>query len=99
MCAEIEPSHCHRAVMITRWFDINGYEIKHILPGKLKSQKNIDEELLKKYLKNNYFKNAVSGSLLFIDKTPEQIYKEDIEKAYRMQNKEIGFRPNEEKEY
>lgn len=98
MCAEIEPSHCHRAIMIARWFDINGYKINHILPGKLKKQKDTDEELLKKFLKKDYVRNMISGSLLSIDKTPEQIYKEEIEEAYRKQNKEIAFRPKEDEE-
>ncbi|MBQ7609347.1 MAG: DUF488 domain-containing protein [Desulfovibrionaceae bacterium] len=96
LCAEREPSHCHRAVLITRWFDVHGYAVTHILPGTLKVQSDVDEELLQKYLNKNYMKNMQSGSLLALDKSPEEIRKEDIEKAYRKQNREIGFRQTEE---
>ena len=82
--------------MIARWFDLNGYPVKHILPEKLKSQHDVDEELLKKYLNKNYVKNIQSGSLLDISKSPEEIRKENIKKAYRKQNREIGFRQIEE---
>lgn len=99
MCAEIEPSHCHRAIMISRWFDLNGYKIIHILPKKTKTQRDIDEELLKNYFKKDYSTNILIGNLLSLDKTPEQIRVENIEKAYQKKNKEIGFRPKEEEEY
>ena len=99
MCAEIEPSQCHRSVMISRWFDLSGYKITHILPGKIKYQKDIDEELLRQYLKKDYIKDGISGDLLSLDKTFEQIRDENIEKAYKNKNREIGFRNKDEEEY
>ena len=47
MCAEKEPSHCHRTIMISRWFDKNDFNIIHFMPNNIRNKKQKD------YVSNN----------------------------------------------
>jgi uncharacterized protein (DUF488 family) len=84
MCAEKDPAQCHRAVMISKVFANNGYDVKHLLQdGTIKSQSDIETQLLDKY-----FPNRMQQSI-FEDDVSE---KELIARAYQRRNSEIGYR-------
>lgn len=88
MCAEKEPVQCHRAILVARAFDKLGFSVIHLMPnGITKCQKEIEEELLRKYFPNrgqmSLFENLMSDE-------------EYINLAYKKQNKQIGYRLEEE---
>ena len=97
MCAEKEPSHCHRTIMISRWFDKNDFNIIHFMPNNIrnKKQKDIDVELLMHFFKKDYSKKDNSlmrqRSLFEIDSGVDT-QEEKIDEAYRLQNAIIGFK-------
>lgn len=88
MCAEKEPIQCHRAILVARAFDKLGFSVIHLMPnGVSKHQKEIEEELLKKYFPNR-------GQLsLFESSTSDEEY---LNAAYRKQNEQIGYHLEEE---
>ena len=88
MCAEKEPVQCHRAILVARAFDKLGFSVIHLMPnGITKDQKEIEEELLKKYFPNR-------GQLsLFESPMSDEEY---INLAYKKQNEQIGYRLEEE---
>ena len=84
MCAEKNPSECHRAILVARAFHDRGHEVLHILPGgNLFSQTDLEQELL-----NTYFSDRAQTSLFEEEKSEEEY----IAEAYRCRNKEIGFK-------
>ncbi len=84
MCAEKEPSTCHRTIMVARRFHEMGFPICHLMPdGKTKTQQDIETELLETYFKN---RNQVS---LFEEYKSDDVL---IPEAYKMRNDEIGYR-------
>ena len=97
MCAEKEPSHCHRTIMISRWFSKNDFNIIHFMPNNIrnKKQKDLDVELLMHFFKKDYSKKDNSlmrqRSLFEIDSGVDT-QEEKIDEAYRLQNAIIGFK-------
>ncbi len=88
MCAEKHPSECHRAIMVTRAFSLQGHEITHIKPnGITLSQRDIDEELLQKY-----FPDRNQVALPGFGDENEKNEDEYIREAYALRNDEIGFK-------
>lgn len=56
MCTEKNPIDCHRTIMITRDFELDGIEAYHILGnGNLKTQKQLTEDILNSYLVNQKY--------------------------------------------
>ena len=50
MCAEKEPLHCHRTLLVARALDARGVEVTHILPdGGLEPQAGAMERLLSEF--------------------------------------------------
>lgn len=51
MCAQKNPADCHRAILITHALEklYPEMEIRHILPDSLITQRDVDEELKKRY--------------------------------------------------
>ena len=89
MCAEKDPINCHRAIMVTRAFSESGYEVFHIRPHKekkyyLESQGDLEKRLVK--LNGD---NIDQLSLFENDEVR-------ICRAYKKQNRMIGFRKEEE---
>lgn len=82
MCAEKEPLHCHRAVLVSRRLVERGVEVEHILEdGRLEPH----EETVKRMLEGLRLKEAN----LF--RTPKQI----IDEAYEMWGNKIAFTRDE----
>ena len=87
MCAEKEPSTCHRTIMVSRHFYEKGFPVCHLMPdSKTKTQQDIETELLDTYFKN---RNQVS---LFEEYKSDDVL---IPEAYKMRNDEIGYREEE----
>lgn len=87
MCAEKEPSTCHRTIMVARRLHEAGLPVCHLMPeGITKTQPNIEAELLDTYFKN---RNQLS---LFEEFKPDEVL---IPEAYIKRNDEIGYREEE----
>lgn len=88
LCAEKKPNSCHRAIMISREFSKENFNVVHIMPnGILISQNDIEEEML-----NTYYPNRNQISFLENTLTIEDM----INESYRKRNAEIGYRCGEE---
>lgn len=86
MCTEKDPFNCHRAIMVSRAFDLAGIEINHILEdGNLQSQSVLNDRLLDKYFPE---RNQMS----FFDYLNNADSVDHLVEAYRLRNKEIGYR-------
>ena len=84
MCAEKNPAACHRAILVSRWFHENGYEVIHILPdGVTQSQDDVVNQL-----KSAYFPNRAQLSFDNLNKTEDDYARE----AYKIANEKIGYR-------
>ena len=92
MCTEKDPFDCHRAIMVSRGFDLKGIEVNHILPdGKLISQRELNDRLLNKYYPD---RNQIS---LFSD-ISSLSEEEVLVLAYRLRNADIGYHIQNEEE-
>lgn len=84
MCAEKDPSTCHRNIMVAKEFYNRGYAINNILSdATIETQDNVEKRLL-----NHYFPNRAQLSL-FGDELTEN---EMVEECYKKRNQEIGFK-------
>jgi len=90
MCAEKDPSRCHRTILVARAFHDAGYKIIHLLPNnEIMTQEDVEYQLVDKYFPNR------SQITLFADDLSQKDY---IEMAYRKRNAEIGYSIGKEKE-
>ena len=92
MCTEKDPLDCHRAIMVSRAFDLAGIEVNHILAnGELQSQAVLNDRLLNKYYPNR-------GQITLFD-DPDTVDGTDyLNMAYAQRNREIGYRLDASKE-
>jgi len=82
-----DPIRCHRSILVGRALREHKFNVNHILDDySLASQENIEKDLLNKYYSN---RNQITIDSLFGNHMNE---KEMIEEAYRLANKEIGYR-------
>ncbi len=90
MCSEAEPFDCHRFGMISGFLAQNNFEVQHILKDKsLKTNAELEKQLMKKYAKK-----IPIPTLLEPDITPAM----QLQAAYKLRNKDIGFSPAKEEE-
>jgi len=88
MCAEKDPSTCHRNIMVAREFYKLGYNVKNILyDGSYETQESIERRLLDQYFPNR-------DQLTIFDETLS--LEEMIDKCYEYRNKEIGYEIDQE---
>ena len=82
-----EPIRCHRSIMLGKYLNEKGFDVKYIMhEGNIVNQDYIEEDLLNKYFSD---RNQLSiDSLLGTDKSREEM----IEEGYKLANKEIGHR-------
>ena len=83
MCAEKDPSMCHRTIMVARAFCEKKYHVIHLLSNnKETTQKDIEKQLLEKFFPQreqlNLFQENISNE-------------EYVKRAYALQNAEIGY--------
>ncbi len=88
MCTEKDPYDCHRAIMVSRGFEIAGVEVNHILTdGSLLKQEDLNERLLVHYFPE---RNQIS---LFENENKDEV--QCLKEAYRKRNAEIGYHMTE----
>ena len=89
MCAEKRPIQCHRAILVSRAFYNLGFSVIHFLPeNKYTTQEMLENELL-----DMYFPQRGQIDLFSSEVKSDEEY---INSAYRMQNKKIGYRKDDE---
>ena len=90
LCAEKDPTQCHRTILVSRAFSDKGYPIIHLLPnGNIETQKGIEQKWLDKFYPSRSQMDMFSGG-----KSDEEY----IAEIYREQNKKIGYKIEEEEE-
>lgn len=94
MCSEANPLECHRFSLISRYFSDKGLDVQHILKnGELASHALLEKEMIDEYLQSKKHRLAE------IDQLFGSYTKEDQRRdAYRLKNKEIGYKPQYELE-
>jgi len=95
MCSEANPLECHRFALVARYFHDQGNEIQHILKdASLATHKQLEEEMINLYL------HARKPLLADVDELFGTYTDEDqLRDAYRLKNKEIGYRQQQEEDY
>lgn len=82
-----DPIRCHRSILLVRELEKHGFKVNHILDDySIKNQRYIEERILDKYFENRHqitIDNLIGNSI-----SKEEM----INEAYRMANKEIGYR-------
>lgn len=92
MCSEADPLECHRFALVARYFHEHGVSVFHIL----KDASLVNHHTLERQMVINFLR-ARKPMLpevdeLFCTYTKEQ----QLVDAYRLKNKEIGFKVNQE---
>ncbi len=91
MCTEKDPFDCHRTIMVSRGFELNGVSVQHIhADGNLETQDEINIRLLDNLEKKE---NVDIHQISLFEQQKSD--KEWLEDAYRLRNKEIGYNINE----
>ena len=82
-----DPIRCHRSILVGRELVKHGFIVKHILDDySIAYQDDIEKSILEKYFED---RNQITiDSLLGTSKSEEEM----IEEAYRLANREIGYR-------
>jgi uncharacterized protein (DUF488 family) len=78
MCSEKEAFDCHRFGLISEFLSKIDVDIQHIYPNKIVSQKQLEQQLLKKYDKK-------------IDYLGLENSKMPINQAYELRNQDIAY--------
>ncbi|MHB1018540.1 MAG: DUF488 domain-containing protein [Coriobacteriia bacterium] len=98
MCAENDPVTCHRAILVSRWFHENGYQVEHIyLEGKqriaCKTQEGIEATLMEMFKKQNGSGYIFPDDMLplFDDTGIRRLSNDEWRReSYRLQNSRIS---------
>lgn len=82
-----EPIRCHRSILVGKELRKYGFNVKHILDDySIAYQDDIEQMLLDKYFSNR-------GQMTIDDLIGNSLSREEmIEEAYKLANKEIGYR-------
>ena len=88
MCSEADPLECHRFSLVGRYYHEEGLDVNHILKdATISSHETLEQEMIKNYL------HSRRPLLPNIDELFGTYTAEDQRRdAYRLKNKEIGFR-------
>lgn len=95
MCSEANPLECHRFALVARYFHEHDVEVEHILKdASTASHNSLEQEMVKQYL------TARKPQLADVDELFGTYTREDqLRDAYRLKNKEIGYRVKQQEEY
>ena len=89
MCSEADPLECHRFSLVSRYFYDQGLDVRHILKdGTLASHASLENEMINQFLHSRKYR-LPEVDLLFGTYSEEEQRKD----AYRLKNKEIGYKP------
>ena len=88
MCTEKDPIDCHRSILIGRELHKEKYDIAHILTdGSMETHTEFEGRLL-----SMYFPIKMQQDLFSIIE-PSESKEEILDKAYKLRNRDIGYRP------
>lgn len=94
MCSEANPLECHRFAFLSRYFHEHGFDVQHILKdAKLVPHTLLEFEMIEEYKKSRKH-HLPEVDELFGSYTLEDQRRD----AYRLKNKEIGFKPESQEE-
>lgn len=95
MCSEANPLECHRFALVARYLHEQGFEIHHIMKdASLTAHTQLEKEMICQYL------HARKPLLADIDELfGTYTTKDQLQDAYRLKNKEIGYRQQQEEDY
>ena len=89
MCSEADPLECHRFSLVSRYFHNHGVKVLHILKGaELASQEDVEKRMVNEFLHSRKYRLAEVDELFGTYTAEEQ-----LKDAYRLKNKEIGYKP------
>jgi len=89
MCSEADPLECHRFSLVSRYFHNQGIEVFHILKdANLASQGEVEKRMVNDFLHSRKYHLAEVDELFGTYTTEDQ-----LKDAYRLKNKEIGYKP------
>lgn len=92
MCSEADPLECHRFAFLARYFHEHGFEVWHILKdATIVSHYDLEQRMINLYLHAKRPKLPEIDELFGTYTVEDQLYD-----AYRLKNKEIGFRVEQE---
>ena len=92
MCSEANPIECHRFSLVSRFLYDQGVDVQHILKdATVVSHKQLEEQMIDEYRHSRKYHLSDIDQLFGTYTTEEQ--RRD---AYRIKNKEIGYRPQYE---
>lgn len=83
MCSEKEALDCHRFVLISPVLDNLGYEVFHIYPSYVLSQKDLIKKIIDMYKFDLFQKNLFKENL--------ENDKDIVKKAFMLRNKDIAY--------
>lgn len=91
MCTEKRPEECHRCILVGRNFKDLGYKVVNIInENEYKLQEDIEKDLLEIYYPDRN-QIALIPEMNLANKSDEELIKE----AYKLRNKEIGYKGDE----
>lgn len=94
MCSEADPLECHRFSMVSRFFHNHGVEICHILKdAELATQTEVEKRMIAEFLHSRKYRLAEVDEMFGTYTIEEQ-----INDAYKLKNKEIGYKPASQEE-
>ena len=94
MCSEADPLECHRFSLVSRYFYERGIDVQHILKdASLVSQADLEKEMVASFLHSRKY-HLSEVDFLFGSYTEDEQRKD----AYRLKNKEIGYKPKLQEE-
>ncbi len=83
VCSEGDPLSCHRFGTVSRDLSEAGMDVRHVLTnGEVVSHQEMEDRLLERYTRKNLITSTLTGT-----------YKEQMDEAYRVMNRERGYRP------
>jgi len=89
MCSEANPLECHRFSLVSRYFYDYGIDVQHIVKGaELEPHAVLEKKMIEEYLHSRKY-HLSEVDQLFGSYTAE-MQRQD---AYRLKNKEIGYKP------
>ena len=75
MCSEKNPIECHRFGLVSEYLSKNDFEIAHITPNEVITQKDLELKLMEKYKLGGLFANS----------------KESLVEAYKLLNQDVAY--------
>lgn len=89
MCSEADPLECHRFSLVSRYFHSRGIEVFHILKdAELATQSDVEKRMIDEFLHSRKYRLAEVDEMFGTYTAEEQLID-----AYRLKNKEIGYKP------